>query len=121
MPLLEKLGWEPTAEWDFITGLARHLAAHPRPTDAVMRERERQVLAESDTSDALIRVAEAPRRPASQQQNWAFGGWVGEPASLAARPLDHVPSLPAPVLKTRRLAIGAMESFLMRGELKQRK
>jgi len=116
-PLLSELGWEPSDELGFVTGLARAFAEFPRIADKASRELERRVLAEAEAGPDMKMAHGVGLPRIAQARQWAIRAWPGEPTSLTLQRFDAVQKLPAPVLQTRRLVLGAPEAQLLRGEL----
>lgn len=115
-PLLGELGWTPTEEWDIMIPISQQLRRRPRSLDHAVRQRELQVLSALDDGETWLApgwVGAAQEPPA----NWRLLGWPGQPASFCLQPMERLKSYPTPVLRTQRLALGAGESMLLRGEL----
>ncbi len=113
--LLFDLGFEPSDELASVNEMARAIAQSAPQPNPHARAAERRL---ADETQARASSSSSKRaRAASPGRQWKLTGEPGAPATVRLEWSDEIPPLPAPVLRTRQVALSVAERLLLAGEL----
>jgi len=113
-PLLNELGWQPTDEKEWARIQAGHLVEHPLARSVQRKEELSLVGAVPEEWPGPI-----ARRG---QEKWRFTAKAGEPLSLLLESCSGEESLPPPLLRPLKVAMGmAEERFLVNPSSRHRR
>lgn len=99
--LLDRLGWQPCEEREWVQEHAEYLIAHQ--LDQPARRKDELALLEYSPENLFGTI----KHPESE--NWKLVGKLGEPSSFHLEYFSEKRELPAPILRTRKVVMGMAE------------